>query len=173
MQELVDAINQSHSKDLIDIISIFSPLVLSVVAIAISVYTMHKQNKISLFEKRFKVYCQFQKCWSFERLLETVNNSQEAITVFSMAFDLYDHNALINRLWFVEKYNLIQEVLMQAPFLFKEITDKEVSDLCKSLLAVLLKIEKDEDFSKEKEAYCEHSFKLLQKFSKIHKQLGL
>lgn len=41
-------------RDFWDYAAIIAPLVLSVIAIAISIYSIQKQNKISLFDKRYR-----------------------------------------------------------------------------------------------------------------------
>lgn len=56
MESLVTAINNLGQRAWIDYIAIFSPIVLSVVAVWVSMATARKQNKIELFEKRYKVY---------------------------------------------------------------------------------------------------------------------
>lgn len=92
MQGLIDAINQSHSKDIIDIIAIFSPIVLSVVAIVISIYTVHKQNKIALFEMRYKAFAILKTIVLFALAVEKVDNSREILLVFDSFFGTHVSN---------------------------------------------------------------------------------
>ena len=53
MEELVKAIEKLAEKDLIDYLLVIVPILVSIVAIFISIATAKKQNKIALFERRY------------------------------------------------------------------------------------------------------------------------
>ena len=54
LNEIIEAIKTLNHRDFLDYLAIVAPLVLSFVAIFISVYTIRKQTKIDLFEKRYE-----------------------------------------------------------------------------------------------------------------------
>lgn len=54
LQELVEIVKTLNQRDFWDYAAIIAPLILSVVAIVISIYSIHEQNKIALFDKRYK-----------------------------------------------------------------------------------------------------------------------
>lgn len=56
MKELIDAVQALDKRDAWDFIAMVAPLILSGVAIWISLRTTQKQNKIALFDKRYKAY---------------------------------------------------------------------------------------------------------------------
>lgn len=56
MEGIIDAIHALKQRDTWDYIAIFAPLILSSVAIWISIRTTKKQNKIALFERRFEIF---------------------------------------------------------------------------------------------------------------------
>ena len=64
MHELVKAIENLSNKTVFDYFVGFSPLVLSLVAIYISVDSTRKQNKIALLEKRLLIYTELKMCIS-------------------------------------------------------------------------------------------------------------
>lgn len=55
MEELIEVIHQANQRDFWDYTAIVAPFLLSVVAIAISIYSVKKQNNLSLFEKRYRM----------------------------------------------------------------------------------------------------------------------
>lgn len=56
MGNLVAAINNLGQRTWVDYIAIFAPVILSVVAVWVSISTARKQSKIALFEKRYEPY---------------------------------------------------------------------------------------------------------------------
>ena len=58
MDKVVKAIEKLAEKDIIDYLLVIVPIAISIVAIIISITTSKKQNKISLFERRYS--CLFQ-----------------------------------------------------------------------------------------------------------------
>ena len=54
LNEIIEAIKTLNHRDFLDYLAIVAPLILSFVAIFISVYTIRKQTKIDLFEKRYE-----------------------------------------------------------------------------------------------------------------------
>jgi len=55
IKELIDVIKEMNQRDLWDYVAIIAPILLSVVAIFISIYTVRKQTKTDLFEKRYAI----------------------------------------------------------------------------------------------------------------------
>lgn len=64
MEELVVAINNLSNKTFVDYLIAFAPIVISIVAICVSISATREQNKISLLEKRLEIYTNLQKCIS-------------------------------------------------------------------------------------------------------------
>lgn len=61
MQDLVNAIQALGVHDWVDYLAVFAPLVLSAVAIGISISTEKKQNRIALFNKRLTIINDFDE----------------------------------------------------------------------------------------------------------------
>lgn len=55
IRELIEVIKQSNQASLFDCCVTIAPILFSLIAIIISICVAYKQNKIALFEKRFKV----------------------------------------------------------------------------------------------------------------------
>ena len=64
MEKLIIAIEKLSNKTLFDYFVAFAPLVLSIVAIYISIDSTRKQNKIALLEKRIAIYNNLKACLS-------------------------------------------------------------------------------------------------------------
>ena len=70
MEGLVEAIEKLAEKDLIDYLLVIVPIVVSVVAIYISIATARKQNKIALFERRYNCLFQIKTVLNFSQPTE-------------------------------------------------------------------------------------------------------
>lgn len=55
IQELVEVVQVASKQTWIDYCMVWVPIVLSIIAIGISVYTIQSQNRLSLFDKRYEV----------------------------------------------------------------------------------------------------------------------
>ena len=64
MDELISAIEKLSNKTWLDYFTTFVPLILSFVAICISMASIRNQNKISLLDKRLDIYTNLQVCIS-------------------------------------------------------------------------------------------------------------
>lgn len=75
MQDLANAIHNLAVHDWVDYLAIFAPLILSVVAVWISILTAKKQNCIALLSKRLAIINDFEEyansvlsSWDFTKL---------------------------------------------------------------------------------------------------------
>ena len=170
---LIEAIRQLSEKSILDYVIAIAPVVLSVVAVIISLCIASRQNRIDLFEKRFEVYAEIQRCFAFQRLLEDAHSPRQAYDAFCTAYGCDESVDLLKHGWAVQKYIPIEKKLMQSHFLFSGIDEKILSNICKSLLAVLLQIEHQRDFENQKIQFDTSTSKLLMQFCKIHDQLKL
>lgn len=64
MEELIIAIEKLSNKTVLDYFIAFVPLILSIVAIYISIDSTRKQNKIALLDKRIEIYNNLKICLS-------------------------------------------------------------------------------------------------------------
>lgn len=55
IKELIEVVRQSNQTSVFEHLIMWIPILFSLIAIIISICVAHKQNKIALFEKRFKV----------------------------------------------------------------------------------------------------------------------
>lgn len=170
-QELIIAIESLAEKDVWDYVIAIAPIILSVIAVFISVDVARQQNRIALFEKRFNVYVEIQRCLSFERLLKESNGPQGAYIAFCIAYGLDSSIEHIENGWASRKYIPIEKTLMQSCFLFDCINEQMISNICKSLLAVLFKIEKQQDVEKEKVQFEKNLMELLRCFSDMYSEI--
>ena len=69
MDELIQAIEKISQKDWVDYLIIIVPIMLSVIAVWISLATAHKQNKIALFDMRYKALEHFRKIYQFRDVI--------------------------------------------------------------------------------------------------------
>ena len=90
LAELIIAVQSLQQRDLWDYFAIIAPLVLSVVAVWISISTAKKQNKIALFEMRYKTVSVL--CFLLSVAKEVVNQKDKEIddwTTLAMAMNTY------------------------------------------------------------------------------------
>lgn len=169
--QLIEAVRQLAVKNAWDYSIAIAPILLSAIAIIISISVAHQQNKIALFDKRFEAFAEIQKCLAFERLLSNAKNPQIAYDAFCAAYGCNESIECLQHGWATQKYIPIERTLMQSCFLFNCIDENIISNVCKSLLSVLLKIETQQDLEKEKAQFKCATTELLRRFSKLCKQL--
>lgn len=104
-------------------------------AIWFAVRVADKQNKIALFESRYKVFDVFVSCQVFASVLKVAQSKQDVEKVFLKIFGdtLIDSNEVdMNRI--LNEYVIITEKLKQSQFLFNNI---EIPKYMKKLSEVL------------------------------------
>lgn len=171
--ELIQCVRQLSEKSTLDYVIAIAPILLSVVAVIISILVAQRQNKIAFFEKRFEVFSEIQRCLAFERLLAEAHTPQLAYDAFCVAYGSNRQVAPLNRGWATQKYIPIEKKLMQSYVLFKGIDEHMISELCRSLLAVLLQIERQQDMETQKVQFQKCTTELLRQFCKIYNQMKL
>ena len=172
-RDLIEAVRQLSEKSVLDYVIAIAPIVLSIVAVIISLSIAYRQKKIDLFEKRFEVYAEIQRCLAFQRLLTDARSPKKAHEAFCAAYGCDESVDFLKHGWAVQKYIPIEKQLMQAHFLFNGINEQMLSNVCRSLLAVLLQIETQDDLQNQKLQFNKSTTELLQQFCKIHDQLKL
>lgn len=168
MEELLKAIQMLGNRDIIDIIGIFSPIILSVIAIFISIYTMWKQNKIALFEKRYMIISQLRLLITFDNCVSHSYTALSVLSAFDSAFgtdiiNIFENSredAMIkvnNRLKILQNDILMGEFFLHHDYkektseilqitrliVFNAIDKKPQPDLCKELHNLCEKLKDD------------------------------
>ena len=86
MDELIEAINSGSGNSFIDYLLIILPIVLSFVAICISISVAKKQNDIAMFELRYQGYITLNNILDFGESLSIVKQPNIVIKSFNMYF---------------------------------------------------------------------------------------
>lgn len=86
MNELINAIEELGRKDFLDIAVAFSPIILSVIAIVISIYVARKQNKIAMFNIRYEAIFRLKTVLTFAVSIENIDDSKIAVALFDGYF---------------------------------------------------------------------------------------
>ncbi len=158
MEETLKLIAERLTKDCYDYLAMFAPLLLSIVAIIVAIVVpkviANKQDKISIFDKRFKSYDVLQKYIAFSDMLKSNKNNA-------------DYNGMIVVIFFngdgdnVKKSNALLKILEVStplkyiPFLFKDISEEEVEFVIKTLGAFVGAILQNKDIEFCKNVYID------------------
>lgn len=86
MEELVKAIEKLSEKDAVDYLLIIVPILISLVAIFISVAIAIRQNKIAMFELRYRALATIMKVISFGITFNYTNNPRVILESFNSCF---------------------------------------------------------------------------------------
>ena len=91
IDELTSAVQALSQKGVLDYLQMILPILLSAVAIWISIRTASKQNKIALFEKRMCVLNEIERIISFAESIEDTKEQDNKIVVkvFNSAFGMH------------------------------------------------------------------------------------
>lgn len=86
MDELIHAIEKLSQKDWVDYLLIIIPILVSLVAIVISVATARKQNRIALFKMRYKALMQIKSILRFEKETHNVDSPKAILFIYDMIY---------------------------------------------------------------------------------------
>lgn len=152
------------------------PIVISVLAVLISIATARKQNAIALFELRYRCLSQIKTVLSFE---SSIYDCDEAIIIMCL-FDAFWGTDVSNK-GFDEKLirtkgqlELIKHDVLQAEFLFGYKYKDSLGELIKALHAVVIDAvdgeihkEKQEELHKKCELFYRVDFPVITKKTKL------
>lgn len=122
MEEIVNALENLAKKEMIDIVAVFSPILLSVVAIIVSIFSLIKQNKTMLFELKHRVIASAR---SFLVLEENIYKNKELkfiIFAFNGIFELEKDEQKLsnNRERIVSKLIAMKNEIQMGEFFVKK-----------------------------------------------------
>ena len=86
MEDLIKAIEKLSEKTWVDYLLIIVPIAISLIAIIISVTTARRQNKIAMFELRYKALATIKRVLNFASVLYVTNNQRLIIESFNISF---------------------------------------------------------------------------------------
>lgn len=89
MEQLIEAIYSLGKRDWFDYLSIAAPLILSVIAIWISVSTARKQNKIALFDIKCEALHVISLILSFGEDLKERRDKEDIVGLFGVCFSAF------------------------------------------------------------------------------------
>jgi hypothetical protein len=110
-----------NQRDVWDFVAIIAPLLLSVVAVYISVRTTKKQNKIALFEKRYSCFFPIRVILNFAETITDTPNKKVVLGLFDAFWGTSVSRMSGDRQTIEAKTQLetIKKDIVQAPYLYK------------------------------------------------------
>lgn len=87
MDELIVAIEELSQKNIIDYLLIIVPIIISLVAIFISIATAKRQNNIAMFELRYKALATIKRVLGFKVVFYVADNPRVIVESFNASFD--------------------------------------------------------------------------------------
>ena len=132
---------------MLDYLLVIIPIFISCVAIGITISISKKQNKIELFNVRYKCISQIESILSFSKCIEDCKNSQIIITVFDSIWGTDGTNLSFEEKLVVYRCKLefIKFDVSSAKLVFKHKFHTDPFDLVFSLHELLMVLIKGED----------------------------
>ncbi|MBO5930739.1 MAG: hypothetical protein J6Q70_00705 [Clostridia bacterium] len=176
MEDIVKAIEKLAEKDIVDYLFVIVPIVVSIVAIYISIVTARKQNKIALFERRYNCLFQIKTILNFA---DTIKEGADEKIILALYDAFWGTN--ISRLSGDNQiiaakchFEVLKKDVEQAIFLFNHKFDVAPIDVLKSFHALLFDAigRKNLEQSKKEfflicDKFAERDFKKLRKTVKL------
>lgn len=140
MEKLLEILIALPIKTVVDYLLIIVPIVLSCIAIAISIVTTSKQNKIALFELRYKCYSQLRTIRSFDASTHDCDDPRLILKMFDALWGTgiaktSGEECLIRCRCQME---IIVHDVLQREFLFRHRFDTDFSEILKYTQKVLM-----------------------------------
>lgn len=131
--------------------TLITSIIAIIVAIAIPIIIGHKQNKIALFDKRFKSYEIFQKYDSYLSLIKN-NKDGSYIDMFIVVFlDGNKNDFQVGNI--IPKIINMSMPIEQMPYLFDGIDKKEVDTIVYNLISLIKSCMENGDLENRKQQY--------------------
>lgn len=115
--------------------------VASFLAVIFAVQVADKQNKISLFEKRYELYDIVKNCKDFSNIIDKTKNKLEIRVLFLVALcydSIDDEKNIVNTTFVSAKLIVTVQKINQIPFLFKNLDPGcQLSELITSLSGIV------------------------------------
>lgn len=157
MEDIVVAIQQLSQKTCLDYLQVWVPILLSLVAVTISICTARKQNRIALFEKRISVLsiAEMLICYAESINDVDVKNHKILFSIYNSAFgtsitSINSESATA----FYYSLKQIEKDLLMANYLFGKEEAKQLEDICGLLNDFMTSIFSGKPDGQIKTAFC-------------------
>jgi len=139
--DIVEAIKSINNKSIVDYFIIIIPIVVSIVAIIISINTSKKQNKIAIFEKRYECLYQMKNVIEYSDKIKEADNPNILLTSFNLYFktELFVSCEVSDIINMKAQIDQINKDIRKAGFLFKYKFQIPPSTIGRKLNGVLCK----------------------------------
>ena len=158
MNELIQKWTSLPLEDKVDYFIIIIPIVLSVVAIYISVATARKQNRIALFDKRYVAITQINAMITFAAGIRDCDSPNIICGLFDTYFDsnLCSYSGEDRVLNAVAKTRKVRDIVFQSKFLFQsKKTDESITKIVMLFAAVVTDAAANRAVPKKIEEFCQ------------------
>lgn len=181
MEDVVKAIEKLAEKNWVDYSLIIVPILISVISIYISIHTANKQNKIALYQLRYKALCRLNCILMFDKNVLEYKSSDIIINGCNLFFkmDLQQGTSNEDVPWdqYIKATSCLSEIDNDLSILYCTITDKqkESIDIIMGCLADIIASAISGEISEEKiitlhaecSRFSDKEFKKLEKKIKI------
>ena len=145
MEEVVKAIEKLSQQTWVDYLLISVPIAISIGAIIISVATARKQNRIALFEMRYKALLQIKTILDFENIVYGEDSSRAILRAFDMFYgtDICSKDSIVALMVSAQQMKIIEQEIAPVSFLLdkkrKGIFDQLLSDFSQAMIDAINK----------------------------------
>lgn len=169
MDELIEAINSVSRNTFIDYLLIILPIVLSFVAICISISVAKKQNQIALLEKRAEAISLLNQILIFSNQIKNIdeNNKSGITSICTFFYVNFDEKGLkkdqlndsVSPTMVMATIEKLRAKLAVIEFLFDRSSSTAIDDIIRKMKRMisdlcLIKTRKDE-FWEHKQVFCD------------------
>lgn len=122
MEDIVKAIEKLSQQTWVDYLLISVPIAISIVAIIISIAAARKQNRIALFEMRYKALLQIKTILSFEDIAYREDSPQAILRAFDMFYgtDIRSEDEIVALMVSAQQMKIIEQDIASVSFLLNK-----------------------------------------------------
>ncbi len=180
ISEKFELLLKMFERDAWDYAAIIAPILLSVVAIVISIYSIYKQNKLNLFEKRYKSFCILSFLLSVANdIVNQERNEEKDILYFSrntyLKIDSKCDTSNENDIECLSFYSQLYYEILTINCLYRSNKIKDINTFVELFYKYISNVFADED-TKRSKAKLKEIIILLEKkksFEKLNKSLAI
>lgn len=146
MEEVVKALEDLSRRDVVDIIAIFSPILISIVAIIISLRATRRQNKIMLFDLKYNIIATARRFLTFEKNIYNKREASFIVFAFDAMFELNTDeltSGVHSKAKIVSRLRLLQNEIRMGEFFVKQGFEELLKEIVEQAHKILLKAQKN------------------------------
>ena len=155
-----------EADNIIDLILSTVTIMLSCIAVIVSIRTVRKQNKISLFEKRYDAFQSLERLFALSKLIESSTTAEEIKFALNLHINDMPHIDITKK-EMIDRIFQMEQSLHKIYFMFPKISDDDTKQLYSSFHQLVTAVVLEHDILEKKNNFVATISKYMCVYNKL------